>query len=68
MEIKARISKHKSTIRTGLTELPIPRHFLSMVHSINQLRFRKKELRWIFELDTLYPKGMNIEYQQNCFL
>ncbi|CAJ0938544.1 unnamed protein product, partial [Ranitomeya imitator] len=48
MEIKARISKHKSTIRTGLIELP------------------KKELRWIFELDTLYPKGMNIEYQQNC--
>ncbi|CAJ0927124.1 unnamed protein product [Ranitomeya imitator] len=38
--VKVRISKHKSTIRTGLTDLPIPKHFVDMRHSVNQLRFR----------------------------
>ncbi|CAJ0936993.1 unnamed protein product [Ranitomeya imitator] len=87
MEVRARISKHKSTIRTRRVELPVPRHFHDMGHSVNQLRYRiiddvpvlrrggdrvsflkKKELKWIFELDTLSPRGMNIEYQQSIFL
>lgn len=40
MEIRQRISKHKSTIRTGMTELPIPKHFAEKQHSINHLKFR----------------------------
>ncbi|CAJ0962494.1 unnamed protein product [Ranitomeya imitator] len=40
MEVRARIIKHKSTVRTGLTELPVPKHFLEHKHSVNQLRFR----------------------------
>lgn len=40
MEICKRISKHNSTIRTGLVELPIPKHFLAQAHSISQLKFR----------------------------
>lgn len=35
-----RISKHKSTIRTGLNDLPVPKHFAEKAHSISQLRFR----------------------------
>ncbi|CAJ0959327.1 unnamed protein product [Ranitomeya imitator] len=87
MEVKPRISKHKSTIRTKLIELSVPRHFHELGYSVNQLRYRviddvpvlrrggdrvsllkKKELKWIFELDTLFPKGLNIEYQQSCLL
>ncbi|XP_077148071.1 uncharacterized protein LOC143808847 [Ranitomeya variabilis] len=86
-EVRTRISKHKSTIRTKHIELPVPRHFDKMGHSVNQLRYRviddvpaprrggdrvsmlkRKELKWIFELDTLSPRGMNIEYQQSCLL
>ncbi|CAJ0931144.1 unnamed protein product [Ranitomeya imitator] len=40
MEIKARISKHKSTIRTKMVDLPIPKHFIESGHSVSQLRFR----------------------------
>ncbi|CAJ0965397.1 unnamed protein product [Ranitomeya imitator] len=40
MEVRQRISKHKSTIRTNLTDLPIPKHFSECRHSVNQLRFR----------------------------
>ncbi|CAJ0951717.1 unnamed protein product [Ranitomeya imitator] len=40
MEIKARIRKHKSTIRTKMVDLPIPKHFIESGHSVSQLRFR----------------------------
>lgn len=40
MEIRMRISKHKSTIRTGLNELTLPKHFEEQAHTIGQLRFR----------------------------
>ncbi|CAJ0957188.1 unnamed protein product [Ranitomeya imitator] len=46
MEIKARISKHKSTIRTKKMELPIPKHFIESGHSVSQLRFRLYELAY----------------------
>ncbi|CAJ0940184.1 unnamed protein product [Ranitomeya imitator] len=87
MEVRARISKHTSTIRTKLLDLPVPRHFHDKGDSVNQLRYRviddvpvmrrggdritllkRKELRWIFELDTLHPRGMNLDYQQSCCL
>lgn len=38
MEIHKRISKHRSTIRTGLNELPIPKHFSAKTHTISQLK------------------------------
>ncbi|XP_077109686.1 uncharacterized protein LOC143766127 [Ranitomeya variabilis] len=81
MEVRARISKHKSTVTTGLSELPVPKHFIESRHSVNQLRFRvidsvpvlrrggdrikivkKKELRWIYTLGSLQPKGLNIDF------
>ncbi|CAJ0958430.1 unnamed protein product [Ranitomeya imitator] len=81
MEVRARITKHKSTVRTGLTELPVPKHFIDNKHSVNQLRFRvidsvpvlrregnrlqilkTKELRWIYTLGLLQPKGLNIDF------
>ncbi|CAJ0942417.1 unnamed protein product [Ranitomeya imitator] len=40
MQIKACISKHKSTIRTKMMDLPIPKHFIESCHAISQLRFR----------------------------
>lgn len=39
MEIRMRISKHKSTIRTGINKLPIPKHFHEQAHTIGQLKF-----------------------------
>lgn len=39
MEIRKRISKHKSTIRTGLNKLPILKHFAEKAHTISQLKF-----------------------------
>ncbi|OCT74145.1 hypothetical protein XELAEV_18033105mg [Xenopus laevis] len=39
-KIKDRISKHKSTIRKGLTTLPVPAHFKQAGHSVSQLRFQ----------------------------
>ncbi|OCT80018.1 hypothetical protein XELAEV_18026834mg [Xenopus laevis] len=38
--VRDRISKHKSTIRRGLTALPVPAHFQSARHSISQLKFQ----------------------------
>ncbi|XP_041430880.1 uncharacterized protein LOC121397711 [Xenopus laevis] len=38
--IRDRISKHKSTIRTGQTSLPVPAHFRSAGHAISQLKFQ----------------------------
>lgn len=81
-EVKYRITQHKSTIRRGLTDLPVPAHFIEKGHTISQLRYRvidgvsksrrggdrqqllkKRELFWIFTLDTLAPKGLNLEYK-----
>lgn len=86
-EIRHRITKHKSTIRMELTDLPVPAHFLSHGHSISQLRFRvidgvpplrrggdrqwllkRRELFWIFTLDAMVPKGLNLEYKTGCAL
>lgn len=39
-EVKYRITKHKSTLRKGLTDLPVPANFLEKAHTISQLRFR----------------------------
>lgn len=40
MEVRQRISKHKSTIRTGLVDLLIPKHFIDESHTINQLKYK----------------------------
>lgn len=40
MKIRKRISKRKSTIRTRLTDLPIPKHFTEQSHTISLLEFR----------------------------
>lgn len=82
MEICKRITKHKSTIRNRMVELPIPKHFVENNHSINQLKFKvmdsvpelrrggdrqtklyEKEFMWIKRLDSLAPKGLNMEYK-----
>lgn len=39
MEIRMRISKHKSTICTGQNDLPLPKHFNEQGHKISQLKF-----------------------------
>lgn len=39
-EVKFRITKHKSTISKGLTDIPVPVHFLEKGHTISQLRYR----------------------------
>lgn len=36
-ECRLRLSSHKSTIRMGKNELPVPRHFNEMGHNINEL-------------------------------
>ncbi|CAJ0953503.1 unnamed protein product [Ranitomeya imitator] len=51
MEIKARISKHKSTIRTNRIELPVPKHFHEFGHSVNQLRFYTANIRIMYPVD-----------------
>lgn len=43
MKCKARINKHKSTIRTQRRELPIPKNFLDMGHNIKELKFSIKD-------------------------
>ncbi|CAJ0930580.1 unnamed protein product [Ranitomeya imitator] len=40
MEVKARISKHRSTIRMALIDLPVLRHFKEKGHLVTQLQFR----------------------------
>lgn len=40
MEVKARISKPKSTIKKGQIELPVPAHFIEKGHMVSQLRYR----------------------------
>lgn len=81
MEVKARITKHKST-RTQQLDLPVAAHFVAEGHSVSQLKFKiidgippkrrggdrtklllKKELFWIFSLDTMTPRGLNLEYK-----
>ncbi|CAJ0960584.1 unnamed protein product [Ranitomeya imitator] len=66
MEIRARISKHKSTIQTKLLDLPGAKTFLVIDWAPIQRRggvrvkiLRKKGLRWIASLDTLQPRGLN---------
>ncbi|XP_066465117.1 uncharacterized protein [Eleutherodactylus coqui] len=39
-EVKKRIVKHKSTIRTENKDSPVSKHFVELKHSVNQLRFR----------------------------
>ncbi|OCT76233.1 hypothetical protein XELAEV_18031436mg [Xenopus laevis] len=39
-KIKDRISKHKSTIRTGQTALPVPAHFQKSGHTVSQLKYQ----------------------------
>lgn len=40
LEVRKRISRHKSTIRTGLTDLPIPKNIIEKSHTVSQLRYR----------------------------
>lgn len=42
-QIKSRISKHKSTIRTNNLLLPIPFHFHKQGHTVAQLKFQVLE-------------------------
>lgn len=82
MEVRLRINKHKSTIRTKQLDLPVAAHFNNMGHAVSQLKFKvidgvallrrggdrqkllfKKLLFWIFSLETMSPKGLNLEYK-----
>lgn len=72
IEIRKRISKHKSTIRTGLTDLPIPKHFMEMVHYLSQLKSRVIDSvpiprrggdRQAMLMDCLSPRGLNLEFK-----
>lgn len=40
MEIRQRISKHKSTVRTRMLELPILKHFAEKARSVKQLKYQ----------------------------
>lgn len=64
MEIRKRISKHKSTIRTGLLDLLNPRHFAMPRRGRDrQALLRERELMWIHKLDCLFPRGLNLEFK-----
>lgn len=40
MEMRTRINKHKSRIRTQQMDLPVVAHFVTMGHSVSQLKFK----------------------------
>lgn len=40
MEVRAQINKHKSTIRLKQIDVPVAAHFVTMGHSVSQLKFK----------------------------
>lgn len=83
-KIKDRIAQHRSTIRLKQPGLPVSRHFLEKGHQDSDLRFmvleedrrggdrilrlKQREVWWINRLRSLYPDGMNRDYDLYLFL
>ena len=70
-----RMNGHRSDINTRKLDKPVAAHFNQPDHSLNDLRVmgiekihtnsgqwrKQRESYWIFTLDTMTPKGMNLD-------
>ena len=70
-----RINSHRSDVRLKKTEKPVAAHFNSPNHTAQDMKVmvveqikkndswmrRTRESHWIATLDTLHPKGLNLD-------
>ena len=83
-QLKQRISEHKSTIKRNDRNYPVVAvHFNDFKHDISSFRFQgieylyqrnideilnRREVYWIYSLQTLFPKGLNDEIPWHVML
>ncbi|OCT71737.1 hypothetical protein XELAEV_18034715mg [Xenopus laevis] len=82
--VKSRISQHRFSINLGNATIPVSKHFLEKGHTSDQLKkmvlesvptggnrelkLKKREVLWINRLKSLYPSGLNKDYDLYLFL
>ncbi|OCT84834.1 hypothetical protein XELAEV_18022991mg [Xenopus laevis] len=64
LQIKTRISQHRSTIRKGNVMLPVSKHR----GGDRELRLKQREVWWINKLNSFHPHGLNKDYDLYLFL
>ena len=81
-EIRSRFSEHLRSIRNNTpAAFPVAQHFNSTGHSISDIRVRgmqlcngtnlqrkQREMRLIFQLGTVQPDGLNVNFSYICAL
>ena len=74
-ELRERFSEHLRSVRNNSPGFPVAEHFNSASHSLDDMmicglkrcsgdntRRKNQEMRLIFELGTLKPNGLNINF------
>lgn len=79
-DFKTRLNNHWYAIRKKRMDLPVSKHCTEKGHSEWDIHFvpplnrggdrlkrlKRKELEWIHRLDSLKPKGLNVEFKTSA--